>query len=375
LQLMLRALALLSVVLVRMSAVAAVIFEDGTFEPVQWEVTQVGSPTCGEDSFFSVACADAQVSGPCGCSQVSQEPVGGFGGTYRRIDLVLLGDGPITWFHHPKDATYDPRGPQGPLVSLDYAEDALGAVDDEDVGSCGSEVGAEGQATGPAVRQNGTTYIRPGLFTACAWTHEELRGLMADDFVAIDGCCEPHPDFSGQGPEADARLELGFFRANAHLEVVGFPTAPHATGGGIDNFRMALDPVCVTDEDCDDRDECTSDTCAGGRCMRARLPGFDVVRCELRRALTALPGVCGSEQPPAKLQSRLGARLARTERLLAERRGGRAARRRKRRGLRLLGGAAGLVRSSETLDRGCQLPLYGLITDLEILLAQVDLRK
>ena len=140
-----------------------------------------------------------------------------------------------------------------------------------------------------------------------------------------------------------------------------------------------LDPVCVADDDCDDRDECTSDTCAGGRCTRARLPGFDGVRCELRRSLTALPGVCGTPLPPPKLQQRLDVRLARTERVLAEGRGpARAARRRQRRALRLLRGAEGLVSRSEKadkLDEACALPLTGLIVRLEILLGEFDVGK
>src|SRR5262245_2980066 len=372
---MVRVLALVSLVLVPMPAVAAVVFEDGTFDPAGWEVTQVGSPVCLEVFPLALDCANATISGPCACSWVTQEPVGGFGGDFRGIDLYVLGEGDITWFHHLKEATYDPRGPQGPLVSLDYSEDALGAVDDEDVGDCAPDVGATGQATGPALRQNGTLYVRPGLVARCAWTHEEVRGLVADDFVAIDGSGGPHPDFSGQGTEADARLELGFFRANARPEGDG-PQAPHRSGGGIDNFRIVLDPVCVTDDDCDDRDECTSETCAGGRCIRARLPGFDGVRCELQRARAALPGVCGSEQLPAKLQQRIDTRLARTERVLADRHGGRVARRRQqRRGLRLLGRADVRVRRLEYLDRGCQLSLYGLISNLEMLLFELHVGK
>jgi len=109
---MLRALALLSLVLVRMPAIAAVIFEDGSFDPAQWEDTQVRSPTagaCREDSFFPLNCADATGSGPCGCAWVRQNPFGGFGGTYRTIRQYVLGDGQITWYHHLKDWTCPER--------------------------------------------------------------------------------------------------------------------------------------------------------------------------------------------------------------------------------------------------------------------------
>jgi len=376
---MLRALALLSLLLVRMPAVATVVFEDGTFEPVQWEVTQVGSPPCGEDPlFFPVACAYATVSGPCGCAEVSQRP-GGFGVTYRHITQAVLGDGQITWFHHLKYATYDPRGREGPLVSLDYAEDTLGDCDED---GCVPVP----QATGPAVTQNGTVYIRPGLFAECTftwgqctWTHEELRGLVADDFVAIDGFGDPHPDFSGQGLEADATLELGFYRANAY-RVGNGPTVWHGTRGGSDNFRLVLDPVCVADHDCEDGDECTWETCAGGRCTRAHVPGFDGVLCELARAFRVLPDVC---RTPVNLRRRLRARLTRAERVLAGGRGSaRAATRRRRRGLRLLKSAEAVIARAEgvrnrerQLDEDCARPLFGLIERLSVLLGEVDVGK
>lgn len=373
---MLRALALLLVVLVRTPTIAAVIFEDGTFDPARWDVTQLRDPAAGvcredEHPLFTAGCSVATVSGPCGCADMFQAR-GGFG-TYLFIHQEVFGDGQITWFHHLKDATYDPRGPQGPLVSLDYAEDAMGEdVDEEEGEEC---LFSHAQTTGPAVRQNDTIYIRPGLFTKCTWTHEEVRGLVAADFVAIDGCCEPHPDFSGQGPEADASLELGFFRANA---VTGNgPIDERFTWGGIENFRIVVDPVCVADDDCDDRDECTSDTCVGGRCTRAHLPGFDGVRCELRRARTALRGVCG-HPPRVNLPRRLRARLAQTERVLAGGRGSaRAATRRQRKALRLLRGAETLIRREVAHKlHACVSPIFAALVDrISGLLEEIDVGK
>ena len=151
-----------------------------------------------------------------------------------------------------KRGAYDPML-DGGFASIDYDEDHKLAAG-----------GGGGQATGPALRQNGSIFIRNlGTTPERDWTRTRATGLTIDDFQHVSGP-QPVLNFSTGAP----KIEVGFFRASAHP----------AGGGGegsqtvaIDNWRLALVQACAVDTDCDDGDQCTTEACSGGVCHRERL--------------------------------------------------------------------------------------------------------
>jgi hypothetical protein len=147
---------------------------------------------------------------------------------------------------------YDPML-DGGFASIDYDEDHKLVAG-----------GGGGQATGPALRQNGSIFVSNlGSTPERDWTRTRATGLTVDDFVRISGP-QQVLNFSTGAP----KIEVGFFRANGHS----------AAGGGegsqtvaIDNWRVALVPGCTADADCDDGDACTTETCVAATCRRERL--------------------------------------------------------------------------------------------------------
>jgi len=157
----------------------------------------------------------------------------------------------VTVFFFRRGA-YDPML-DGGFASIDYDEDHKLVAG-----------GGGGQATGPALRQNGSIFIRNlGSTPELDWTRTRATGLTVGDFQHVSGP-QPVLNFSTGAP----KIEVGFFRASAHP----------AGGGGegsqtvaIDNWRVALVQACTVDTDCDDGDQCTTETCSGGICHRESL--------------------------------------------------------------------------------------------------------
>ena len=147
--------------------------------------------------------------------------------------------------------TYDPMF-DGGFASIDYDEDHKLLTG-----------GGGGQATGPALRQNGSIFIRNlGPTPERDWTRASATGLTVDDFEHVSGP-QQVLNFSTGAP----KIEVGFFRANSHS----------AAGGGegsaivaIDNWRVALVPKCEVDADCDEGDPCSSSVCVAQVCQRTR---------------------------------------------------------------------------------------------------------
>jgi len=162
-----------------------------------------------------------------------------------------------TFFHL---GAYDPML-DGGFASIDYDEDHKLIAG-----------GGGGQATGPALRQNGSTFIANlGTTPERDWTHTSGTGLTVESFVHVSGP-QQVLNFSTGAP----KIEVGFFRANSHP----------ASGGGegsqivaIDNWRVALVPACETDADCDDGDACSTETCVAAICHRTRLVCNDGEAC------------------------------------------------------------------------------------------------
>ena len=188
-----------------------------------------------------------------GSASTTPEPNGNPGSALR-VQLVLApsaGSSQLiaAFFHQPP---YDPML-DGGFASIDYDEDHKLIAG-----------GGGGQATGVALRQNGSTFIvNLGTTPERDWTHTSGTGLTVESFEHVSGP-QQVLNFSTGAP----RIEVGFFRAVSHP----------ASGGGegsqtvaIDNWRVALVQRCETNADCDDGDACSTETCDVGVCHRTRM--------------------------------------------------------------------------------------------------------
>lgn len=153
-------------------------------------------------------------------------------GYYLVIQTSLPGQcGAVYEIALKSSATYDPSA-SGALESFDYSEDTK-MIDG---------IGG-GQATGPAIYQNGHYYVYPGWATGLDqdWHHMSRSGLTSGDFIEILGGPCPsytdpfsHPDFSDSGSE----MTFGFYRGNSQIDGYGAYTITAA----IDNWRVHLGP-------------------------------------------------------------------------------------------------------------------------------------
>jgi hypothetical protein len=166
-----------------------------------------------------------------GTQAASQQSSGGNPGDYRYITNTVNGPAGSTifGFHKKIGATYDPQT-QGAIGSISYSEDSIMFFGF-----------GEGQATGPALMQDGRIFygfspLPPGYLMSnqWSWTHQTLTSLQADSFVAgFLPTGSEHPDFSSVGDP----IVFGFWRGNAT-----------AGGGytiiaGIDNWSLTVNPA------------------------------------------------------------------------------------------------------------------------------------
>jgi hypothetical protein len=157
---------------------------------------------------------------------------GGNPGSFRSIRLQMnpaptpTTASSVFAFHFAVGAIYDPAT-LGPVVSIDYAQDALLVAG-----------GGGGQATSLALRQDGQIYYAVPAYDLTPdthWTAKVHAGLVAADFVAIapDLTQTPqHPDFSVHG----GPIEFGFLRANS----TSYGGGGYTTEGGIDNWKVLV---------------------------------------------------------------------------------------------------------------------------------------
>jgi hypothetical protein len=192
----------------------AATFSDGAFVPADWTVT-------------------TEVLNLGGTVNPSQVGSGGNPTAFRQIDDVLnsTGGGPFSnsvfGFHARVAALWNPAV-DGPIVSLDYSEDAYRFA--------GSGV----QANGIALRQGGVIYYGPGSVTPATtgvWQPYAWAGLVASNFDALAPGVQ-NPDFSAAG----GTIQFGFFRANSTSTGGGGGTA----SGGIDNWSVTIHPVVTS---------------------------------------------------------------------------------------------------------------------------------
>lgn len=215
-------------------------FRDGTFADSDWTVVVA--------SFRSTGGALAG-----GSIVATQKQLGGNPGAMWEMAMVVptlpLGEGAETvGVHIRMGATYDPAT-QGPIASIDYLEDSMARPT--------PPISRRAYSSGPAVRQNGRTYAAVGPAAGALpdqWVPFSSPGIVREMFAELtpDGWVpDANPDLSGSG----ASLELGYVTRTG----VG-------GDGRIDNWTVRVNPACAVDQDCDDGDPCTTETCSGGVC-------------------------------------------------------------------------------------------------------------
>jgi hypothetical protein len=205
-----------------------------------------------------------------GGSVSAHQQSGGDPGTFREVtDNIAKAPSATTYatvygMHFRAGATYDPAS-QGPVATVDYAEDAKLLVG-----------GGDGQATGIALRQGGQIWIfQVGTTPEKAWTPKGRKAIKASDFAPLNDtgfpAVGPKPDFSaGGGP-----IGFGFFRGNS----TGLGGSAYTIVAGIDNWSVRVNPPCATAAECDDGDGCTTDACVSGACSSTPIDCNDGDAC------------------------------------------------------------------------------------------------
>jgi len=190
-----------------------VAFSDGTFADADWQLI-------------------LEPHGGGGTVVASQQSSGGNLGEYRYITNTVYGPAGSTifGFHEKISATYDPQT-QGAIDSISYSEDSIMF--------CGY---GEGQATGPALMQDGKIFygflpLPPHYLMSnqLSWTHQTLTSLPADSFYLSGPVWmgSEHPDFSSLGDP----IVFGFFRSN------GSAGGGYTIIAGIDNWSITVNPA------------------------------------------------------------------------------------------------------------------------------------
>jgi len=117
------------------------------------------------------------------------------------------------------------------------------------------------------------------------FVHDLLAGKTVRVSMAFNGA-QPDKDSFGRALSADGALVA--FESDATNLVAGDTNG--ATDVFVHNSNIDLSAECRSDADCDDKNGCTADQCAAGRCSHAEPPGFNGVICALRAAFQ--PPLC-----------------------------------------------------------------------------------
>jgi len=121
-----------------------------------------------------------------------------------------------------------------------------------------------------AFSQRTTSRTTPWLYWVDATTGD--WGPMTIDGVAVEGHA---PTWSPDGTTlmySNAQFKL-VTRPYLGSGVLGDPETTVGSGGFADWQRNALDLTCTIDADCDDGNECTTDSCVAGTCSNSPLNG------------------------------------------------------------------------------------------------------
>ncbi len=182
---------------------SALVFSDGTFNDTDWSLT-------------------IQTINAGGSISESQSLSGGNPGEFRRIINTVnpYSHSFIAGFYLRSGADYDPST-DGAIGTIDYSEDSIML-----------EGQGQGEATSPALFQNGKYYYTWGLLSnQSVWTHQSLLSLGAQDFYTIFDVND-HPDFSENG----SIISFGFYRGNSTLG------PGYTVDAGIDNWELKINP-------------------------------------------------------------------------------------------------------------------------------------
>jgi len=195
----------------------AVIFQDGDFDPSQWQTHLFMTQTSTANN-----------------STLSS---GGNPANFRSLYMfsstgILQPTGRSMVVELKTSAVVSPNA-LGGITQVDYAEDHF------------CECLGGGVLWGPALEQNGTYYIVAGNAMPnginVVWNDETLLGLTETDFVEVDVNAatwsnpNSHPDFSAAG----SPVTFGFVRAKAF---VGW------TESGMDNWTVHVNETVVSTE-------------------------------------------------------------------------------------------------------------------------------
>jgi hypothetical protein len=192
------------------------IFQDGEFQPDNWEATVFVDPSNG--AAFAV----------------DQLPTGGNPGAFRKmthtLPLGVAGAGGPVAYHAHKTATYDPAV-QGAIYVIDYQEDSSILV---------SPLRSNPLVSHLLLEQDGRRYLasfpNQQLIPPTPWTTLRRIGLLATDFVIADGSpCganEACQDFSAGGKP----IRFGYRRD----ATTGLVVTAATIESGIDNWKVTV---------------------------------------------------------------------------------------------------------------------------------------
>lgn len=180
-------------------------FQDGTFNPADWSVSQVYTSGNGGSG------SGAQMAGG-----------GNPGSCWVTTHNMATNPARIALFHARAGATFNPAT-QGVINSINFSMDIRTISDPNGYG---------GQHAGLAVRQNSIVYVAPFVGNgSMSWLTRSQSALTAGNFTEYDG--PGHPDFTLGG----APMQFGFLTGN-HNPPGGAPASQ--THVAYDNWSMSL---------------------------------------------------------------------------------------------------------------------------------------
>ena len=204
---------------------AAVTFSDSEFNDADWELLVLTHEAGGDTT------AVRSESG--GCPDAHRIITTMVGTANRGTQSGVIG------FHRRIGATYAPAK-EGAFEYIDYSECA----------AVYETVFADGQATGPALRQDGKVYFYYlSTGPSGAWYTKSATNIWATNFFLVSSVNatqwydpKQHPDFSTNG----GPIEFGFWRGN--FTCPGCPG--YTVSAGIDQWSLALQSAVVAEIRC-----------------------------------------------------------------------------------------------------------------------------
>lgn len=201
-------------------ALPPVLILDDIFESGDWTTT--AEATGGATYTVNQQLSDGYGSPPFRFMSHRLPPVSGGGLATIVVNHVYLG------------ASYDP-GIQGAISAIDYSESGI---------ILSFPFPEAFSTTQPVIAQDGRLYRATRFLRFIAqnsshtWETKSLPQLTADDFIAVGGSENDHPDFSSSG----SPIQFGFTRSNSRSSTL--PPVPSnqdmVIDQGVDNWRIIV---------------------------------------------------------------------------------------------------------------------------------------